>query len=183
MAFYTRAGLRGAAQARSVLRKSASSLLSDYSTGASQTITFDIFLSHSSLEAEEIGFTVYVDWIQDPELDRSKVSPSTAERLRGRMNQCRSLLYAASPSATDSKWMPWELGYFDGIKGRVAILPVLERDPGTEVFHGQEYLGLYPYVTKDRARKTQQLTLWVLTDSQTYVSFQEWLEGREPSSH
>jgi hypothetical protein len=39
--------------------------------------------------------------------------------------------------------MPWELGYFDGLRnGKVGIFPLIE-SPGT-AFLGQEYLGLYP---------------------------------------
>jgi hypothetical protein len=37
--------------------------------------------------------------------------------------------------------MPWELGYFDGKRGRrISIMPINKTLPGTE---GQEYLGLY----------------------------------------
>lgn len=92
---------------------------------------FDIFLSHSFHDTELIlgvrsilqraGKRVYVDWIDDPELDRSRVTKNTAARLRERMLQCPSMIYAATKAATTSKWMPWELGYFDGRKGPEAI--------------------------------------------------------------
>nr|WP_237719485.1 toll/interleukin-1 receptor domain-containing protein [Pseudomonas luteola] len=119
---------------------------------------FDVFLSHSINDAElvlgvkalleEMGKKVYVDWADDPELDRSQVNKHTAERLRGRMKQSETLLYIATENATSSKWMPWELGYFDGHKpNKVAILPVLENE--NQKFEGQEYLGLYPSVDKD----------------------------------
>jgi hypothetical protein len=41
--------------------------------------------------------------------------------------------------------MPWELGYFDGFNGNVAILPVV---PDTEElnFDHEEYLQIYPKV-------------------------------------
>src|SRR5450759_5060060 len=61
----------------------------------SQTKTFDIFLSHSSkdaelveglkLELEDKGFSVYVDWIEDSQLDRNKVTKDTALLLKSRM--------------------------------------------------------------------------------------------------
>ena len=39
--------------------------------------------------------------------------------------------------------MPWELGYFDGLRGeKVGILPLLGSPSQSWV--GQEYLGLYP---------------------------------------
>ncbi|MNN67530.1 hypothetical protein D3C81_1831680 [compost metagenome] len=64
------------------------------------------------------------------------------------MKQSKTLLYIATENATNSKWMPWELGYFDGHKpDRVAILPVMDNE--NQKFEGQEYLGLYPTVDKD----------------------------------
>lgn len=116
---------------------------------------FDIFLSHSFKDADAIwgvknllesnGKSVYVDWLDDPLLDRSRVTPATASQLRSRMQQCSSLVYATSPAAATSKWMPWELGYFDGRKGpeAVAIMPLVRSS--TEPV-GQEYIGLYPQV-------------------------------------
>lgn len=116
---------------------------------------FDIFLSHSFRDKtivlgvkrilERSGRTVYVDWIDDPLLDRTRVSASTADHLRRRMQACRSLVYAASSAAQDSKWMPWELGYFDGRKGPEAVAVMrLPEAVGRPV--GQEYLDLYPQV-------------------------------------
>lgn len=120
--------------------------------------TFDVFLSHSSRDAELIlgvktlleqrSLTVYVDWINDAQLDRTRVTPQTADVLRKRMRQCQSLIYAATDNASGSKWMPWELGYFDGLRNQnVAILPLT--DTPYESFKGQEYLGLYPVVSRD----------------------------------
>jgi hypothetical protein len=114
---------------------------------------YDIFLSHASLDAEVIagvkiileqeGRTVYVDWIEDIQLDRSRVTVATARRLRARMRKCKSLIFASSEASPNSKWMPWELGFFDGHKpGRVVIMPLVETTGDT--FRGQEYLGLYP---------------------------------------
>ena len=59
------------------------------------TKKYDVFLSHSSKDAslilgvkyelEEKGFSVYVDWIDDSEIDRSKVTAENAAMLRDRM--------------------------------------------------------------------------------------------------
>jgi hypothetical protein len=126
----------------------------------SATGEFDIFLSHSFRDARVIlgirdwlksqNLRVYVDWIDDPEMDRSAVSRATAARLREQMLHSRSLLYATSRAAKTSRWMPWELGYFDGIKGseRVSIMP-LESSSGNE-FIGEEYLGLYKQIEQVR---------------------------------
>lgn len=96
---------------------------------------------------EALGLSVYVDWIDDPGLDRGEVTRKTAAILRTRMRASRSLVYAHSPSSGESKWMPWELGYFDGFKpGCLWILPLVANYDSE--FSGQEYLGLYPTVDK-----------------------------------
>ena len=71
----------------------------------------------------------------------------TAAVLRERMKACSSLVYAHSANSSNSVWMPWELGYFDGIKPQqVWVLPLVTNDDSE--FNGQEYLGLYPPVEK-----------------------------------
>lgn len=107
----------------------------------------DLILGVKSL-LEGFGFKVYVDWVDDPQLDRSKVSKENADLLRRRMRQSQSLVWAATEAASDSKWMPWELGYFDGFKpNQVAILPLV--DNASDTFRGQEYLDLYPEIRKN----------------------------------
>lgn len=116
---------------------------------------FDIFLSHSSKDKtlilgikkfiEESGYSVYIDWVDDPQLDRSRVNKETAKQLRNRMRQCEFLVYIDSDHANTSKWMPWELGFFDGYnKGRVAIFVVRDNAHGN--YNGQEYLSLYSII-------------------------------------
>ena len=61
------------------------------------------------------GFRVYCDRYDDPELDRSKVSAATAEVLRDRMRVSNAMIYVVTANAHASKWMPWELGFFDGV--------------------------------------------------------------------
>ena len=51
--------------------------------------------------------------------------------------------------------MPWELGYFDGIRGKVAVCPITY----SSSFEGREYLGLYPIMEKD---------FWLWKDGQVY---------------
>jgi hypothetical protein len=115
---------------------------------------FDVFLSHSITDRDVVigamlylraaGLTVYVDWDVDKQLDRSKVDRATAETLRERMNHCDSLLYLWSKNAQKSRWMPWELGYFDGHNGKVAVMPLLPDDGSG--YTGFEYVALYPTV-------------------------------------
>lgn len=131
--------------------------LNEQAASVRTTEHFNIFLSHCVADAElilgvkrlleEEGHKVYVDWIVDKQLDRGNVSPDTANTLRERMRASDSMLFATSESSPTSKWMPWELGYFDGLRqGRIAVLPLVAAEG--ESFKGQEYLGLYPVVEK-----------------------------------
>lgn len=152
---------------------------------------YDIFLSHSSLDKKlvltlvdlfnEAGYSVYVDWIEDTQLDRSKVNKNTAQVLRNRMNSSKRLAYVATTNATNSKWCPWELGYFDGKKNsRCCILPIME----SQNFHGQEYLGLYPYLEYAEYSNKNQYEFWVDNqENDEFATLREWLNGKEPYKH
>ena len=118
---------------------------------------YDIFLSHSFQDAENVyalykylksfGWSVYVDWIEDSQLDRQNVTKATAELLRIQMKRSKTLIYASSNASKDSKWMPWELGFFDGYKpNKIAILPITHERDKYKDFVGVEYLSLYPYI-------------------------------------
>jgi hypothetical protein len=136
------------------MRKTADTILREHAERVRTQNHYDVFLSHSSSDADVIGgvkelleargLSVYVDWADDS-LDRNNVTPETAAVLRGRMRVSESLIFATSENSSQSKWMPWELGFFDGLKSnRIAIFPVLSfRD---QTFKGQEYLGLYPLI-------------------------------------
>src|SRR5436190_18295287 len=124
------------------------------------------------------GYSVYVDWIEDPQLDRSQVTKHTAAALRARMRQCKCLLFATSEASKKSIWMPWELGYMDAHRySRVAIAPMVEDYEANREFKGQEYLGLYPYL--DRSGSSR----YVHDAVRVWVTFREWLGGRNPHSH
>ncbi|MFC5314205.1 TIR domain-containing protein [Azospirillum rugosum] len=187
MPLITEQRLRARAQQETqVLKKSAPIRLNE--ALASTRDSFDVFLSHSikdaelvdgaRLELEDKGFSVYVDWVVDPSMSRESVSPETARKLRVRMRQCRSLLYMHTENSPDSKWMPWELGYFDGHNGRVAILPVVRS--ASSGFKGQDYLGIYPFVDASLVSGQQREALWVNRTSDTYAPMGEWL--RDPAT-
>lgn len=162
MAFYTKAEARNAAALKKNFRiVAASSILDAVNKSTKTTDSFDVFLSHSSKDAELVlgvmalledqGLKVYVDWHSDPQMSRENVTAETAELLRARMKQSKSLIYIATENSSSSKWMPWELGYFDAFSnGSVAILPLL--DSANDSFKGQEYLGIYPVVNRQQIR-------------------------------
>ena len=88
-------------------------VLKSYAEAYNQAKTYNIFLSHSYEDRkaivglksilEDYGYTVYVDWIEDADLDRSTVSAPTASRIRTRLKSCKCLLYATSRNAARSK--------------------------------------------------------------------------------
>jgi len=146
---------------------------------------YDIFLSHSYEDKEYIaelksilecyGFTVYVDWITDADiLNRNIISKDTAEQIRTRIKQSECMIFATSLHSPNSKWMPWELGYFDGLKNsKIAILPITDYE--CQDFKGQEYLSLYPYISEDCIKGKNEKTLWVNETKNKYVTFEKWL--------
>lgn len=154
------------------------------------SIQYDIFLSHSSkdmdliaglkLILEDLGYKVYVDW-NDDALNSDVVTPETAKILRERMKQCKSLIYAFSENASNSKWMPWELGYFDALKNaRVAVLPISQS--AKYAYKGSEYVGLFFVVQIARISGSTKDAIWVY-DNDKYVNYKYWLTGSEPTAH
>ena len=149
----------------------------------SRSENYDVFLSHSYDDArvvkvikemlEDLGFKVYVDWIEDEHLDRETVTSKTASVLRGRMDRCSSLIYLTSQSAESSVWMPWELGYMDAKTRKVAVAPILDDDEG---FEGREYLGLYPYVDLTSG------SFYVHNNIREWVGIRGWMEGQQPTA-
>jgi|GEM_PF-633711 len=118
---------------------------------------YDIFLSQTMRDAEivlgvydaltSLGYAVFCDWIEEPLGDRHQVSPANAAFIRAVMSVCDSLLFIDTEGAGQSLWMCWELGWFDGAQGHVAILPVVATNQ--RYYFGREFLGLYPYVELD----------------------------------
>ncbi len=158
----------------------ANCLAEDNRKAKSELKDFDVFLCHSKLDEQEIlglrdkltsiGLGVYVDWIDDQQLDRTQVNKNTADTLRQRMRQSKSLFYATSTNASSSAWMPWELGYFDGLKEKVAVLPIADSS-SDDSYSGREYCQLYPYIVRNGD------SLYVHRDASTYVGLRRWLDG------
>lgn len=145
---------------------------------------FDIFLSHSYLDAKEVlaikeliekytNKVVYVDWINDVQLSREEVSPKTADLLRRRIASSKILIYAHSKNGTNSKWVPWELGYADAKIGKVAVFPIVEYS--TDSIKGTEFMGLYPAIDLEGFKEQPgQKTLWVNLLDGTFKTLRSW---------
>lgn len=174
---------------RLLFNKTASQILMESAFSFSESDSYDVFLSHSFKDANlvyalrkeliSMGYSVYVDWVDDTQLDRNQVSKETANLLRKRMQASKSLLLVSTENAHLSKWVPWELGYFDGFSDKVAILPLIESESPGNSYYGQEYLGLYPYVTKANDTNEKE-KLWVHDNATWYVIFDAWLKGAKP---
>jgi hypothetical protein len=146
-------------------------------------IFYDIFLSHSSKDAvlvislasviEDLGFTVFIDWREAHLVNRDNISKETALILRECMRHCKSFVYTFSENAPASKWMPWELGYFDGINGKVAILPIVKTNKAS--YLGTEYLGIYEYIQISVDEDWEKCKLLVHSTESNYLSFENWL--------
>ncbi|MFC1536772.1 toll-Interleukin receptor [Pseudomonadota bacterium] len=186
MALFTESSIRQRAQDEMRMTgyvKKADQLIVESSAAYVASKTYDIFLSHNIRDAElilgmkgtfeDLGYSVYVDWIEDPQLDRGKVTHATAEKLRQRMNSSKSLFYVTTANTTTSKWMPWECGYFDGKKEKTAIVPIQKTGTGNS-YSGQEFLGLYPYIVKQPNTKGVE-RLWVHKNGPSYIDYDSWV--------
>lgn len=119
--------------------------------------TFDVFLSYNIKNKDAVkaiyyvltkkGLRVYLDRIVDPDMQRDNCGKATAQRIHNRLMNSKTLLYAQSPSAGQSNWMPWELGIVDGHTHKCFIMPVTS--DAKQVTPKREYLSLYPYVKPD----------------------------------
>lgn len=171
-----------------------SQILNENQNLFSKSKNYDLFISHSSMDNDLVytlielfnkaKYSVYVDYIEDPQLNRSNVNRITAETLRNRMKVCSGLAYISTTNIVTSKWCPWELGYMDGNKnGCCAILPILKSS--SNIFKGQEYLSLYPYIDYEKCKDKEEYEFWVNdpNDADKYISLRRWLNGGKPHVH
>lgn len=71
-----------------------------------------------------------------------RTDATTAHTIRTKIYACPRFVLLASDRALSSRWVPWELGYSDAVKGlsHIAILPV--KDTASD-YTGNEYLQIY----------------------------------------
>ena len=96
MRYFTLQDIRKAAGVESSSFRSARTILKEAAQDFRNYKTYDIFLSHSFSDAELVlgakktlereGYSVYVDWIEDAQLDRSNVTKETAQHIKDRMH-------------------------------------------------------------------------------------------------
>ena len=152
-----------------------------------------VFLSHSSDDTEavlgavhaleKLGYSVYVDWMY--RMNKSGAVPfvvnsNTVDSLQSFMENSIHLFYLHTDSAKESKWCPWELGYFHAMskpKEGVYVLPLVSplvshHSP----FKGQEYLDIYPRVEIPGYDPSEKVLLL------ENINFDEYAIGRYPNA-
>jgi hypothetical protein len=114
-----------------------------------------IFLSHSHLDSglvknavaflKALNADVYIDWL-DQDMP-AETTPETAKKLKEKIREHDKFILLATKNSRESKWVPWELGYADEVKGmrKIAILPIAESATN---YSGTEFVGIYPFIRK-----------------------------------
>jgi hypothetical protein len=176
MAFITRAQIERYQRGFSVgnqyvanVQKSATAL---YASSADTTI----FLSHSHKDRDLIepaiaflrshGVKIYVDWMDEGMPDF--VSGETAKKIKGKIREQKKFLVMVTENSKDSRWVPWELGFADPVKGmdHIATFPIAEKSDFTQ----NEYMKIYPkiyyvsetwYIWQDDPTKLTRLERWL----------------------
>lgn len=136
-----------------------------------------IFLSHSSKDRELLtpaiaflrshGVSVFVDWMDQGMPD--VVSGETAKRIKQKVREQKKFMVMVTENSKDSRWVPWELGFADPVKGmeHIAILPV--SDSGS--FAQNKYMNIYPKIQRVND------TWWVwIDDPLSLTQLTDWLK-------
>jgi TIR domain-containing protein len=142
-----------------------------------------VFVSHSHKDKELVSYVeglvshaigsqaqVYVDW-RDPSMPKV-TSAHTAEVLKEKIRASSCIIGIMSETALKSTWVPWELGFGDGVLAspRIAVLPIASEE-GNWNGSGSEYLGLYPQILNDSYFRINP----VVQDSSDSISLADWL--------
>jgi len=148
----------------------------------------DIFLAHPGLsresllpvvlEIEAMGFRVCVD---RHNLNNAARLPAGGEEwglLRSLLDGSRCLLYVAPDEQRLAASSAWLFGYMEHCTDKVAVLPVLDRDTGTDLFQGEGLLARYPYAGVARAMGEEADTLWVMHDPRKNINLDYWFSDR-----
>lgn len=167
--------------------KTVASELDRKSRESAKAMRFDIFLAHCStdrrlilglwLALEDLGFSVYIEHLQDRHLKRDNMNKESAGVLRRRMLSCKALFVMKTANDSNSVWIPWEMAFKDGHNGKTAILPIARQS--TSRYVSEDIQGIYPYVTED-LNKNRERRLWIRNSPEDYVVFEKWLQGEAP---
>lgn len=144
-----------------------------YNTQLEQMKKYDLFLSHSSFDSELLlslksvlnhsNVNVYVDWVSDRNaLKRELTNINTANTIIERLKSSKALLYIHTQASQNSKWTPWELGFFHALKGKICIY-------NPDNIEKASYLDIYPIVVLEEGK------LFVETE-EGRVLIKQWID-------
>jgi len=140
-----------------------------------------IFLSHRHKDSKIVDKVI--DWLKkydtDSYIDKldysmpDQTDGRTAIRIKKKIRDANKFILLATPNSLESKWMPWELGFGDAIKGlsNVAILPLLLK---IDQWKEREYYQIYGSIeTSDKVhwcffppnKKGTRLEKWLVNNS------------------
>lgn len=144
-----------------------------YNSQLEQMKTYDLFLSHSSIDKEELlklksslnseDLNVYIDWVNDRDaLSRELTNVDTAKVIIERLKSSKALMYIHTASSFESKWTPWELGYFHALNKKICVyMPdsTIEKPPYLDIYHRVEVIdGKFQIIDLD---KTYSINEWL----------------------
>lgn len=94
---------------------------------------YDFFISHSSTDYKTVQILirelnknskdVYCDWINDVDyLKRNLVGGVTKTVIEKRLEQSNGVLFVKSEDSEQSKWVKYELNYFDSLNRKIYVI-------------------------------------------------------------
>ena len=92
------------------------------------------------------------------------------------MSKC--LAHIATSNIAKSIWCPWKLGLFDGISSGMCCILLVLKDAEQNRYRGQEYLGMYPYLSYTKYANSDEWTFWVEDPDnlQKYTTLKLWIK-------
>ena len=94
---------------------------------------YDVFLSQAikdkeivlgvyAILTEDLGLSVFCDWMEGSASDHASTKPEDADYLRKKLRASTGLVFIDSENAEQSTWMSWEIGWFDAANGRIGAM-------------------------------------------------------------
>ena len=127
-----------------------------------------------------LGVTTYIQYEKVKSLNiELSISKSNEKafieennELKEAMNNSEYILYAHTHNSINSKWVPWELGYFDSNKGKdkILVMPIIN-EYGKAKYVGQEYLTQYKEI------EVEDLTYIESTEQKRKKFFEDIIKG------
>ena len=92
------------------------------------------------------GIDIKIDWL-DPDMNQVTIEETTY-KIRQYIRNSDKFILIASESSKQSLWIPWELGFADGVKGLIdiAILPITYNE---NKWKDREYYNIYDFLRYD----------------------------------